>query len=127
MTTWTEVPLFELEPLIEAVPVDVTLSAGARRTRRQHELLAAGVHPATGKRIVAELGTCAHCAHLRKVTPGNRTVYKCPHHRLGCSHSEASDMRVSWPACELFATVTCWREIGTREELARQAIERGEV
>jgi hypothetical protein len=37
------------------------------------------------------------------VRPGNREFHKCELHTLGLSGSEASDIRVSWPACTLYA------------------------
>ena len=82
------------------------LSATQRRTLRQRDSLARGVHPATGRRLLVEPAdmTCGDCAHMVRITR-NRTWLKCEHHRLGLSHSEASDIRKSWPACELFAPV----------------------
>lgn len=79
------------------------LSADARRTARQRDLLAAGVHPATGRPLLAgSEATCASCVHATAVHRGNTRAWKCEVHRLGMSHSAASDIRVSWPACELY-------------------------
>jgi hypothetical protein len=88
----------------------------ADRCRRQHQLnmLAVGHHPATGLRLWRDVTdtdgpgltdlevTCGGCVHAVKVSTGSRDVWKCEKHRLGLSHSAASDIRVSWPACELF-------------------------
>ncbi len=81
------------------------LSSDAARTKRQREQLAAGVHPATGMRLLAAdqpPPTCGACANAVRVEAGNRRVWKCRRHDLGMSHSAASDIRVSWPACTLY-------------------------
>ena len=79
------------------------LSADAARTQRQRELLAAGEHPATGVAVtVGPSLQCAGCVHLHRVHRGNTKAYKCDAHRLGMSHSSASDVRVSWPACNWY-------------------------
>lgn len=83
------------------------LSADMRRTMRNHELLERGVHPATGRLLLAQLpdvnDTCGNCTHHKVHHRGNKVVHKCTEHRLGESFSAASDIRVSWPACALFA------------------------
>ncbi len=83
------------------------LSADARRTIRNRELIAAGVHPATRQPILVTGLTCATCGHHRAVThytSREKTWHKCALHRLGVSHSAASDIRTSWPACVLYQT-----------------------
>ena len=79
-------------------------SATVRRTRRNNELIEAGRHPATLRPLLplkADLH-CGDCAHHLVAHGNTKTYHKCARHRLGPSHSEASDIRVSWPACELF-------------------------
>ena len=82
------------------------LSEDRRRTVRNRELLDAGIHPATRLPLPVEgTGTCGDCAHhhaYRESPP--RVWHKCDLHRLGQSHSAASDIRVSWPAC------SAWQE-----------------
>lgn len=83
------------------------LSADARRTLRNRRLIASGIHPATHRRILLEAPnnpTCGDCAHHRAYRNhrGDGNWHKCARHHLGESHSAASDIRVSWPACELF-------------------------
>lgn len=78
------------------------LSPGRRRTLRQKRLLAAGRHPATLVALAADRGTCGECVHSHRHDHGNRAYWKCELHRLGESASEASDIRVSWPACIRF-------------------------
>lgn len=73
-----------------------------RRTKRNAALLARGTHPATRLRVRPELGTCGACAHAQRQSVGNSRFWKCRKHRLGMSGSEASDIRVSWPACTAF-------------------------
>ena len=85
------------------------LSADVRRTMRNHELLERGVHPATGRLLLAQLpdvnDTCGRCTHHNVHRRGNKVVHKCTEHRLGESFSAASDIRVSWPACALFEAI----------------------
>jgi hypothetical protein len=96
--------LFDLPPLtpgyLSTKPAEKE-SATVRLTRRNNDLLAHGLHPATGAALLdPEWGYhCGDCAHARHVTNGNRAWWKCELHRLGVSHSAASDIRVGWPAC----------------------------
>lgn len=89
-------------PLPPATPV----SAGVRRTMRQQALLRAGLNPATEERqLDGGATTCRSCCHAEKHQPTRspRSYWKCRNHRLGLSSSDASDIRVSWPACALYA------------------------
>lgn len=78
------------------------LSRTQRLTRRNADMLTIGVHPATRQPTAPELGRCGDCAHAHRVVHHSRAWWKCDLHRLGMSHSEASDIRVSWPACTKF-------------------------
>lgn len=89
------------------VPVIVrpraTESATRRLTRRNAEKLAGGTHPATHRRLFIGTGeTCGDCVHANHYGHHNRSYWKCAKHRLGESHSAASDIRKSWPACALY-------------------------
>ncbi len=88
-------------------PAPENESATRRRTRRWTALLAAGIHPATRLRLDdAPPGeTCGTCAHHHAYRHGRRTFHKCDQHRLGQSNSAASDIRVSWPPCPLWAPI----------------------
>ena len=90
--------LFPVDP---APPKGKGPSAGQRRTARDKALLAAGIHPATRQPLLGR-HTCGECDHACNVHGGARRYWKCARHRLGPSRSEASDIRVSWPACTLF-------------------------
>lgn len=90
--------LFDLPPL----PDQPKLSAGQKITLRNRQALANGQHPANGLPMLDDGSTCGDCAHLARMGYRGKTYIKCPHHRFGLSHSEASDMRVSWPACSKF-------------------------
>lgn len=100
--------LFDPGPAVEPNPFLVpSISATRRRTERNRDMLRDGVHPATYRRLlVVEEGTkpwtCGACKFAKKVGGGRRDYWKCERHRLGMSASEASDIRISWPACELF-------------------------
>lgn len=85
------------------------LSADAARTQRNNDSIRRGVHPATGRALLDPLPTvreaCGGCAHhhaYERYSSRKKTFHKCDVHRLGQSHSAASDIRVSWPACALF-------------------------
>lgn len=93
--------LFDVAPLTRYAPVVDPLSAGQRITERNHRAIALGKHPANGLPIDAS-HTCGQCANLQRIRWRSRNYLKCPCHRLGTSHSEASDMRASWPACPYF-------------------------
>lgn len=83
------------------------LSADARRTIRDRDLMDVGIHPATRKPLAGTGLTCATCVHHHAVTHYTsraKTWHKCDLHRLGTSHSAASDIRTSWPACVLYQT-----------------------
>lgn len=88
---------------VSAQKPDMTLSAGRRRTIRDRALLDSGIHPATRRKLLAEPGhTCGDCVHHHHYGWHNSSYHKCDQHRLGESHSEASDIRVGWPACVLW-------------------------
>jgi hypothetical protein len=80
------------------------LTATRRLTIRNDAMLARGRHPATGHPTV-QTASCGSCENLRSYRNGSgRKVYhKCALHRLGVSRSAASDVRISWPACTLYA------------------------
>lgn len=84
-------------------------SVDAARTRRNNEMIEAGTHPATRRPLLVVpdgVGrpTCGDCAQHRAIRSHRPTGYwhKCTISRLGLSHSAASDIRISWPACERF-------------------------
>ncbi|TDD31667.1 hypothetical protein E1287_25745 [Actinomadura sp. KC06] len=106
---------FDLPGVPTAPPQAEELSADRRRTLRQAELLAAGRHPIGlfVKRQVrlhpdaaphddrkAEGLRCGGCRFLTVVGHHTRSYLKCG--RVSLSHSAASDIRRSWPACERF-------------------------
>lgn len=80
------------------------LSADRKRTLRREAELAAGVHPTTKRPLLhAEWGfTCGSCAHHLAHRRAS-TFHKCEAAPGGLSHGPASDVRVSWPACALYA------------------------
>lgn len=113
---------YEPPPAPEPEP---TLSADQRRTKRQAEDIAAGIHPLTRQRIhplasryrdasapKRDPFTCGSCYFREVVTWRNRSYAKCifPNPLAGAdapasqiynraSHSAASDVRAWWPAC----------------------------
>lgn len=83
------------------VPVpDEPLSATQRVTLRNRTALELGKHPANGLPLDPDPDhRCGNCASFNRYAYHGRVYNKCPHHRLGESHSAASDMRAGWPAC----------------------------
>lgn len=79
-------------------------SRDRRLTARNNELLEAGRHPATGAALLDEAWGyhCRDCTHAVRVDHHDRQWWKCGVHRLGMSHSSASDIRAGWPACTRF-------------------------
>ncbi len=87
----------------------VTPSVDQRRTQRRREMLAAGYHPTTGRKLlIAPEGvdqlTCGDCAHHVLNGGHARTYHKCARTPGGLTGGPGSDVRVTWPACDLFTT-----------------------
>lgn len=95
-----------MEAFAPVAVVKSDASPTVRRTARRRLLLEAGVHPATHLPLFPAVfgNTCGGCVHAEKVQHGARSYWKCTGaaSRLGDSHSAASDIRTSWPACEAF-------------------------
>ena len=85
----------------KATPTNPTVSSGRRLTAANRKLLRSGTHPATHRRLLGE-HTCGECSHHHCYLWHTKRYHKCDLHRLGESHSEASDIRISWPACVLW-------------------------
>lgn len=100
----------ELRAIRDAIDAERAADQGAstdrRRTAQQKRLIVAGIHPATSRPLLDdhEAGpvTCGDCVHAHRYAWHNRSFWKCDLHRLGESHSAASDIRKSWPACTLY-------------------------
>lgn len=69
-------------------------------TERAKEYIAQGMHPVTGRPLLGS-ETCGSCAFAVKVGHGARDYWKCGSEggRFN-THSEASDIRLKWPACK---------------------------
>lgn len=75
-------------------------------TTRAQQHLEAGRHPANGQPLHDDPArTCRTCIYHRPVKR-TRTYHKCENHRLGITRSAASDIRVTWPACNLHHPAT---------------------
>lgn len=102
----TDPRMFEVAPATN--PASGEMSATRRRTFRQRVQLSRGIHPATGQPVLHADPpvSCGDCAHCRQITGlSGRRYWKCDRHRLGTSASEASDIRKSWPACQLYIPI----------------------
>lgn len=83
-------------PVPPSTPAPTSESAQRRRTRRQREAIARGVHPLTRQPLAENGETCGSCRHLfRRAYAG--TYFKCE--LASTSSSAATDARKSWPAC----------------------------
>jgi hypothetical protein len=87
--------LFDAGEPVEAV----RLSIGQRRTLRQQALLSQGLHPFMRRPLAQNGETCGTCAHHRTSGYTGRIWHKCDYK---ATSSEATDIRVGWPACELW-------------------------
>lgn len=72
-------------------------------TRRDKDWakIAVGIHP-FGPAVRQPVGEkrCGDCKWAYPVDDFNKRFWKC--HKRGYSRGEATDLRVSWPACEMF-------------------------
>lgn len=75
------------------------MSADRRRTQRRQELLDQGINPGSRRPVANNGETCKTCKFL-EVHGHNRSYFKCG--RTSTSSSASSDIRSSWPACELW-------------------------
>jgi hypothetical protein len=73
----------------------------ARRKRFSEQRIAQGVHP-FGRSLADNGRTCGECWHAVLHDPGRRSYWKCEVSLM--THSERTDLRVSWPACVRFAS-----------------------
>lgn len=90
---------------IRALELGPANTADRRRTATNNLLIERGIHPATHRALLAG-HRCGTCSHHQTAGNGSKTFHKCELHRLGTSHSAASDIRVSWPACDLYQPET---------------------
>lgn len=93
--------LFDPGPELEPGPLELAaLSTDRRRTIRRRQLLAAGTHPTTKRALRTPAGeTCGSCANLVEHRLG-RTYWKCG--AIPLTGGPATDVRLSWPACNLW-------------------------
>ena len=91
-------PLFDLP----AAPPAAKLSAGRRLTVRRNAALAGSRHPITRLPLLAGDHTCGDCGYARK----HDRWWKC--HAATVTNGPATDLRVGWPACELFTARDTW-------------------
>ena len=89
-------------PDVEPEPVE-KLSADRRRTIRQREDIARGVHPLTKRPLLPGVHTCGDCVHRVHETNRRHSWPKCD--LTSMSWSAASDCRAWWPACDLWKAV----------------------
>lgn len=82
------------------------LSPDRRRTIRRRQLLEQGVHPTTRRPLLRltlpdNPATCATCDHVTSWRLA-RTYWKCQRAPGGLTGGPATDVRLSWPACDLW-------------------------
>jgi len=77
-----------------------------QRTQAQHALLAQGIHPATRRPLADNDETCGSCTFFQTYRKGG-TYFKCSNeHGPGVTFGPATDIRKTWPACELWEAVS---------------------
>ena len=92
------VSLFDPAPLTVEQPDPEPLSADRRRTIRHREALDRGVHPVSGRPLRGS-GICGDCVNHEVNGGAQRPYHKC---RLNNTSGAATDIRVSWPACNAY-------------------------
>lgn len=72
-------------------------------TRRAQERIVLGVHPLAGRKLADNGETCGSCGLAVRLDYHSRAYWKCEaeNHRY-VTHSEATDIRLYWPACRLW-------------------------
>lgn len=109
--------LFDMTPIAQPEPPPADESADRRRTRKQRERIATGLHPLAallpGLRLHPDAGrpigpedprtgpVCGSCAH--RLVGG---YPKCGRMRALRSFSAASDCRAWWPGCTEWTEAT---------------------
>lgn len=90
--------LFDPGPLDDQGPPDDDLSAGARLTRKNNQMLANGRHPGTGLRLTAVEGaTCGNCTHSYRRGEPHKGWWKCE--LVPVTFGPGTDIRKKWPGC----------------------------
>ena len=87
-------------PGFEPPEPEEEMSRGRRRTRDAKLAIAAGRHP-FGRALADNGLTCGDCWFAIETENGRKTYWKCEKNRL--TRSDATDLRLWWPACELFS------------------------
>lgn len=79
------------------------LSADQRRTIRQRESIASGVHPVSREPLLRDSDeTCGSCGHLVEVDWRSKRFFKC--YLVTPTHGPGTDLRKWWPACRLWGS-----------------------
>lgn len=89
------------EPIEPPRQAGEDLSYTRKLTIRRLVLLSRGINPATGKDTVLDGRRCRDCPYLSVNHRSRRNYYKCQKNPRGITFGPATDIRVSWPACEL--------------------------
>lgn len=111
MTT-APLPGFDAPPPAEP---QEPISATRRLTARRRADLERGVHPMTGRPLRGDEETCGSCAFLASVRYA-AAYHKCARSRM--THSPNTDVRLSWPACDLWESPAAF-EARLAEYMAR--------
>ena len=80
---------------IDQPPPAPRLSPDQRRTQRQRDMIAKGIHPATQRALLPGTQTCGTCDHLARSWG---RYLKCGL----VTRSASTDIRAGWPACVLW-------------------------
>lgn len=111
MSTAEPAPLFDPAPYAVEPPASLNrdLSADQRRTLRQREDIANGIHPLTRLKLHPDASpttpvggrglrfTCDTCTHLVRLRYHDRRYLKCD--TIAPTNGPGTDARGWWPAC----------------------------
>lgn len=77
------------------------LTAGEQKNQRGQRLLDQGLHPLTKRPLLREEGhTCGDCIQLTRTGGYAKSYPKC---KLVAGHGYGTDVKLSWPACNLYS------------------------
>lgn len=99
--------LFDLPDLRVDEPDPPPASYGRRVTARNNRLISVGINPGSGRRLLVEIAPsttlrCKDCEHAVPTGRNIKTYWKCAKNPRGMTRGLATDVRLKWPACQLF-------------------------
>lgn len=105
-------------PGFDAPPEREPLSRARALTAKHRASIERGVHPATARPLRGDAETCGSCAFLSTRRYAN-TYHKCARAKMTASPN--TDIRLSWPACDLWESPEAF-DVRLTEYVARVSV-----